>query len=139
MFLEKSSPKKKHRGLKGFFDFRNNQKNQIGLLFFIAFVVGTTLIYQFEEKFSEDLWRSQPSVRYKLADDIIDRELFIGKTKEDIIELLGPPSHYNVTESTYFSYYLGNEPSFFRSGRSDLILTFKNNRVIKVVHESRLN
>ena len=90
MFLEKSSPKKKHRGLKGFFDFRNNQKNQIGLLFFIAFVAGTILIYQFEERFDENIWRSEPARRYNLVDDIIESQLLIGKTKDSDIYVADP-------------------------------------------------
>lgn len=132
MFLEKSSPKKKHRGFKDFFDFRNNQKNQIGLLFFIAFVAGTTLIYQFEERFDENLWRNEGIRRYKLADDIIESQLLIGKTKEEVIELLGEPNSTVNLNKESFLYELGVPPSFLEPQMELLLIIFKNYKVIEV-------
>jgi hypothetical protein len=132
MFLEKSSPKKKHRGLKDFFDFRNNQKNQIGLLFFIAFVVGTTLIYQFEERFDENLWRNELTRRYKLADDIIESQLLIGKTKEEVIALLGENYSTLSLDQESLIYKLGQPPSFFEPKMELLLILFANEKVIEV-------
>ena len=67
------------------------RNDKIGLLFFIAFVLGTSLIYQFEERFEKELWQNGQGVRYKLADDLIESQLLIGKTKSEVIELLGEP------------------------------------------------
>ena len=132
MFLEKITPKKKGKGLKDYFDFRNNQKNQIGLILFCAFVLATTIIYQFEERFSESLWKSQPTLRYKLADDIIDRELFIGKSQKEIISILGRPSNFNLNGDVSFRYNLGVKPSFSESTRVQLLIVFNDNKVSAV-------
>ena len=132
MFLEKITPKKKGKGLKDYFDFRNNQKNQIGLILFSAFVLATTIIYQFEERFSESLWKSQPTLRYKLADDIIDRELFIGKSQKEIISILGRPSNFNLNGDVSFRYNLGIKPSFSESTRVQLLIVFNDNKVSAV-------
>ena len=132
MFLEKITPKKKGKGLKDYFDFRNNQKNQIGLILFSAFVLATTIIYQFEERFSESLWKSQPTLRYKLADDIIDRELFIGKSQKEIISILGRPSNFNLNGDVSFRYNLGVKPSFSESTRVQLLIVFNDNKVSAV-------
>lgn len=132
MFLEKSSPKKKQRGLKDFFDFRNNQRNQIGLLFFIAFVAGTTLIYQFEERFDENLWRTERTRRYKLADDIIESQLLIGKTKEEVITLLGENYSTLSLNQQSLIYKLGQPPSFFEPKMELLLILFVNEKVIEV-------
>jgi hypothetical protein len=132
MFLEKSSPKKKYRGLKGFFDFRNNQKNQIGLLFFIAFVAGTILIYQFEERFDENIWRSEPARRYNLVDDIIESQLLIGKTKDEVIALLGDSYSTLSLNQESFIYSLGKPPSFFEPKEELLVIVFVNQKVKEV-------
>ena len=132
MFLEKSSPKNKHRGLKDFFDFRNNQKNQIGLVFFIAFVTGTTLIYQFEERFDENLWSTERNRRYKLADDIIESQLLIGKTKEEVIALLGENYSTLSLNQESLIYKLGQPPSFFEPKMELLLILFVKEKVIEV-------
>lgn len=119
--------------------FRLKRNDQIGLILFIAFVASTILIYQFEERFSPDDWRGQPSMRYQMVDDIIESEMFINKTKDEVINALGEPNESYSDETVYFSYYLGNKPSFSTTELTQLILIFENNRVIKVVEESRLD
>lgn len=133
--LVKFSSKKKRKNLKHFFDLRNNQKNQIGLILFSAFVISTSLFYLFEERFNEDQWRHKYASRYKMADNIIDSELFINKTQDEVLNKLGEPDEYNPEGNAYFIYYLGIKPSFFKSKHTQLKLTFENNRVIKVIEE----
>lgn len=135
MFLEKPTPKKKHKGLKDYFDFRNNQINQVGLIFFLAFVLGTIFTHDFNMSFSQELWKEEPSKRYKLADVIIDSEICIGKTGEEIKALLGQPGDSDLEQNAFFSYYLGNRPTFSGGEKAYLILHFENGRVIKVREE----
>ena len=55
--------------------------------------------YQFEErylnpkirsaKFDSHIWKSEETERFTMVNDILDNELFIGKTKTEIIKLLG--------------------------------------------------
>jgi len=137
MFLEKPIPKKKRKGLRDFFDFRNSQMNQIGLILFSAFVISTSLFWLFEERFDAEQWRNRYASRYKMAEDLIDSELFINKTQEEVFTMLGEPDTYNSEGKVNFIYYLAQKPSFFDTRPTQLIFRFKNNRVIEVVQEDR--
>ncbi len=108
------------------------RNDKIGLLFFIAFVLGTSLIYQFEERFDEDIWRSQPIRRYKLADDIIESQLLIGKTKDEVIAFLGEPYSTVSLKEVSFIYRLGKPPSFLEPKMELLVIVFVNQKVIEV-------
>ena len=138
MFLEKPTPKKKPIQLKDLFDFRNNHVNQIGLIFFSAFVLGTTLIYQFEERFDTEQWISQPSMRYKMVDEIIENKLLIGKSKEEVTVLLGSPNSSSTNGKDFYLYRLGIPPSFTESKKEQLLIVFENNKVAKVTVGKRM-
>lgn len=132
---EKPTPKKKRKGLKDYFDYRNNVFNQVGLIFFSAFVLATIITHQFNFNFDEDLWKEEPGKRYKLSEIIIDSEICIGKTGKEIKSLLGQPGDYDFNEKVFFSYYLGNRPTFSGGEKVYLILHFENGQVIKVIEE----
>ncbi|WP_178990787.1 hypothetical protein [Winogradskyella schleiferi] len=133
--LAKPSIKKQRKGLKDYFDYRNNLVNQVGLIFFSAFVLATIFTHEFNLSFSEELWKEEPAKRYKLADIIIDSEICIGKTSEEIKSLLGRPGDYDSDEKVFFSYYLGNRPTFSGGEKAYLILHFENGRVTRVIEE----
>jgi hypothetical protein len=109
---------------------RRNDK--IGLFFFLALIISTTLIYLFEERFDKNQWRSDPSRRYQMVDDIIESQLLIGKTKDEVIFLLGEPNSSISAEKDVFLYRLGNPPSFFESKGEQLFIAFENEKVWKV-------
>ncbi|RED46616.1 hypothetical protein DFQ10_101387 [Winogradskyella eximia] len=140
MYLDKPSQeepkiKKKRKGLKDYFDYRNNVFNQVGLIFFSAFILATIFTHEFNTSFNEELWRQEPAKRYKLADIIIDSEMCIGKTGQEIKSLLGRPGDYDSEQKVFFSYYLGNRPTFSGGEDAYLILHFKNGKVAKVIEE----
>ncbi|WP_178986657.1 hypothetical protein [Winogradskyella helgolandensis] len=139
MFLDQPTPKKKRKSLKDYFDFRNNQVNQIGLIFFLAFVLATTLIYQFNERFDSEKWKSQPSFRDEMVDDVMDRDLFINATKQDVLDQLGKPNDRYTEDIDSYIYYVGERASFNNEGPMQLVLIFENNKVVKMVLESRNN
>lgn len=105
---------------------------KIGLLFFLAFVIGMLLINLFEAQFDETTWKTKPNFRYEMVDDIIERGIFIGKKQKEIISLLGKPYKAKQTENDYFIYHIGEPPSFFNTKTEFLQITFKNQKVIKV-------
>ena len=138
MFLDKPSteepaPKKKRKGFKDYFDYRNNQINQIGLIFFSAFVLATTLIYFFDQRFTEERWKESPMRRYQIFEDIINRELFINDTKREVIQQLGYPKESNYNEIDQFNYYVGIRATYNNGDVKQLTIIFKNNRVIKTL------
>lgn len=108
------------------------RNDKIGLFFFLAFAISSSLIYLFEERFDKNTWRTEPRTRYKMVDDIIEEKLFVGKTKQEIIALLGKPYDTKLSENEYFIYKVGTPPSFFNAKDEFLLIVFKNQEVIKV-------
>lgn len=138
MFLDKPSQeepsiKKKRKGLKDYFDYRNNQVNQIGLILFGSFVIASSLHYFFENRFTEERWKQSPMGRYEMLDDIIERNLFINDTKREVIKQLGYPKEPNYNEVNRFNYYVGARDIYDNGDIKQLTLIFKNNRVIKTL------
>ena len=108
--------------------------DQIGLFFFIALALSTTLTWLFEERFNKAQWKTQPRTRYKMAEDIIENKLIIGKTKQEIVLLLGEDIMYsNANKKEQFVYSLGTPPSFFETKKEKLIIIFENDTVVKVI------
>ena len=111
---------------------RIKRNDKIGFLFFFAFVLGTSLIWLFEERFDEELWRNQPATRYKLADDIIESQLLMGKTIDEVIEHLGKPNSTLNLNKESFIYRLGTPPSFLEPKMELLLIVFEHQKVIGV-------
>ena len=137
MYLDKPSteepvPKKKIKGLKDYFDFRNNQVNQIGLILFSAFVISTSLHFVFEERFTEEQWKTRPMTRHKIVNDLIEDRLLLDKSKVDVINFLGEPSWILKTEKDIMLYELGLAPNRDNNQVEHLYIQFINNKVYKV-------
>ena len=66
------------------------------ILFPILFTWLFTIIYSEyiypwirSEKFDSHIWKNEDRLRYRMVNDIIDNQLLIGKTKQEVIEILG--------------------------------------------------
>ena len=112
--------------------FELKRIDKIGLFFFAAFIIGTSLIWLFEERFDSDNWHNQPTMRYKMVDDIIEQKVLLGKSKDEVIILLGEPSSRTSEGKDIFLYSLGRPPSFFKTKREQLLIVFTNQIVEKV-------
>jgi len=110
------------------------RNDKIGLFFFVAFVLSTTLIGLFEKRFNQQQWQSERTTRYKLAEDIMESEMLIGKTKQEVITLLGSPSPSTFTGSDHLVYVLGKPPSFLEAKAEKLVVVFENSFAIEVIH-----
>lgn len=99
--------------------------DKILLVFFLAVMISTSLIWLFEERFDEKQWRANPTQRYKMVDDLLESQILRGKSKDDIILMLGYPNLSSDTEYEVFAYSLGTSPSFFKSKREKLLVIFK--------------
>lgn len=111
--------------------FAPTKFDKVILFFFAAFVVGGFFFWVFEEQFDEKVWHSNPSRRYKMVDDMIDKELLIGKSKNEIIELLGVPVDLFDTDKEVLNYKIGTPPSFSEHKREELIIVFENSIAIE--------
>ncbi|WP_418638087.1 hypothetical protein [Winogradskyella sp.] len=128
--LEKPAPRKKPKQLKDYFDFRNNQVNQIGLILFSAFIISTSLHFVFEERFTEEQWKTRPMTRHKIVDDLIDSHVLLNKSKPDVIKSLGQPS-FTITKDIML-YELGLAPQFNSNQVEHLYIEFSDETVSKV-------
>ena len=112
--------------------FKLKRNDKIGLFFFIAFIIGMSLTYLFEERFNETQWKTNPMQRHKMVDDLIESQLLIEKTKNEVITILGEPNLSSNTDKDLFIYKIGNPPSFFDSRKEHLLIVFEDQNVEKV-------
>ncbi|OPZ31257.1 MAG: hypothetical protein BWZ00_00612 [Bacteroidetes bacterium ADurb.BinA174] len=80
--------------------------------------------------FNKQEWNENKEERYKMSNDIIKSDILIGKTKEEVIELLGE-DYYSYDES-HIAYDLGFVPGLFNIDPDVLDIYFENGKVIKV-------
>lgn len=111
---------------------RLKRNDKIGLFFFLAFIISTSLIWLFEERFNEEQWAENPSQRYKMVDDLIESQLLMDKSKSKVVALLGQPTSQSNVEKDIFIYRIGKQPSFFESRREHLLIIFINQKVDEV-------
>lgn len=111
---------------------RLKRHDKIGLFFFVALIISTSLIWLFEERFDKNKWSTEPSKRHQMVDDLIESQLLIDKTKDEVIILLGEPNSSISAEKDVFLYRLGQAPSFIKSQREQLLVVFENDKVLKV-------
>lgn len=111
---------------------RLKRNDKIGLFFFIAFVISSSLIWLFEERFNEDQWAINPSQRYKMVDDLIESQILIKRSKAEVKDILGEPSSQSNHDKDIFVYNIGKQPSFFENRREHLLIIFEQQKVDEV-------
>ena len=98
----------------------------IGLIYLWIFSIS----YYPTNDFDKQTWESNPEERYKMSEDIIESEILIGKTKQEIVELLGN-DFYSYSEN-HIAYGLGFVPGLFNIDPDVLDIYFENGKVTKV-------
>ena len=86
--------------------------------------------YYPSHKFTKEKWFSETEKRYELSNDIIDSNMLIGKTKEEVRQILGDEE--NKEESDNWIYNLGFKPGFANIDPDILEIEFRNGKVVKV-------
>ena len=89
-----------------------------------------SISYYPNTKFDKKEWNINIEQRYKMSDDIIKSQMLIGKTKEDVIELLG--NNYYTYSENHIAYELGHVPFLFNIDPDFLNIYFENGTVVKV-------
>lgn len=98
----------------------------IGLIYLWIFSIS----YYPTNDFDKQTWESIPEERYKMSEDIIESKMLIGKTKQEIVELLGN-DFYSYSEN-HIAYGLGFVPGLFNIDPDVLDIYFENGKVTKV-------
>ena len=98
----------------------------IGLIYLWIFSIS----YYPTNDFDKQTWESNPEERYKMSENIIESKMLIGKTKQEIVELLGN-DFYSYSEN-HIAYGLGFVPGLFNIDPDVLDIYFENGKVTKV-------
>jgi hypothetical protein len=114
-----------------------NRKNiALILVMFISPIIYVAILIQVlgmgyypKEKFNQAKWSENEDERYKMSKNIISSNMLIGKTKEEVEELLGDSTKYYSTGRGCIGYYLGY---IWNIDPEVLEICFENGVVIKV-------
>ncbi|TXC92717.1 hypothetical protein FS935_00460 [Metabacillus litoralis] len=115
---------------------RNAKKNLnlITIMGIIPFLICLLMlgINEYRTNFSTEKWVNNMSGRVHMVDDLINTYDLKGKSKSDVMTLLGPP-----TDTEYFKdeknivYYLGNERGIISIDSEWLIIDFEGSNKVK--------
>ena len=101
------------------------------IVYAAAIIVWLTWIsYYPSREFDKVRWERDFEKRYELSLDLIENKKLIGKTKFEIIELLGQEE--NTVESDTWQYYLGTKPSLMLIDPDVLVIEFNDGKAVKV-------
>lgn len=94
--------------------------------------------YHHEKYFVSEDWKEKPAYRYEMSNEITNKKLFLGKTKEEVKALLGKSEWYGWDDSIKanspekWNYNMGFKPGAFNMTQECLELVFKNNTVASI-------
>ncbi len=94
--------------------------------------------YHHQKYFSAELWKEKPDLRYEISDDMMNSEILTGKSKTEIVSLIGNYEWLSWNDSiknhdnNKWNYSLGIEPGAFNTEKECIEIVFKNDNVIAV-------
>lgn len=108
--------------------------------FFFVFypLLNIVSTYHHQKYFNTTTWLEKPGLRYEMIDETITSDTLIGKPKPEIELLLGKAEWltWDETKKSHnpdkWNYGLGIEPGAFTTDKSNVELTFKNNKVLSL-------
>ena len=99
--------------------------------------------YHHQKYFDAEAWKEKPSLRYEMSGNIINKNIFIGKTKNEVERILGTSVWYSWNDSIkanspdFWNYNLGFKPGALNYMQECIEFAFKNNTV-KTVKQYQL-
>lgn len=87
--------------------------------------------YYPEHNFSKEEWQIDKEKRYEFSENIINSKMLIGKSKEEVKQILGDEGNSNTSDN--WSYYIGHIPEVGNIDPNSLCITFKDKKVAKVI------
>lgn len=96
----------------------------LALLFFFA------ISYYPNRDFDKEKWKTDPEKRYELTKDLINSKILIGKTKAEVIQVLGIEDNEDRIDN--WSYYVGFKPMIVNIDPDVLEIFFKNGKVVLI-------
>jgi len=89
-----------------------------------------SITYYPNKDFDQNKWKSNIEARYEMSKDIIDSKLLIGKTKKEVVDLLG--SDFYTHGENHIFYDLGFVPGLLNIDPDFLDIYFENEIVNRV-------
>ena len=89
-----------------------------------------TISYYPTNEFDKLEWDSNTEERYKLSEDIIESKMLIGKTQDEVIQILG--TDFSSNSEKMITYELGFVPGLFNIDPDYLEIKLENGIVISV-------
>lgn len=80
--------------------------------------------------FDKNKWDTDKDKRYELSEDLIESNMLIGKTKAEVLQILGDEG--GKDNQDYWRYYLGTKPAFIMLDPDVLDVYFEGGKVIRV-------
>ncbi len=93
----------------------------------ICFLVIYAVTYYPNRDFDKQRWNTFKEKRYELSKDIIKSKILIGKSKTEVIKLLGTGQNLEGDDTWYYD--LGVRPGLFNIDEAMLNIYFKNGKV----------
>ncbi|HEF5697825.1 hypothetical protein ACQVWE_00200 [Bacillus cereus] len=109
---------------------RNEEKKQMlgGLIVALIPLIVCTVqlsVNEYTSKFNQNRWLNHADKRVHMIDDLLQKYKLIGKSNEEITQLLGAPTETRSGgEGVITLYYLGTERGFIPIDSEQLILQF---------------
>lgn len=100
------------------------------LYFGLILAVLSYLFYEPQYDFNTERWFADKSARFEMRDDLVNSRILIGKSKSEIIELIGKSESNDSTK--IWTYDLGVSSAGFGWQFNYLKLTFENGKVSAV-------
>ena len=100
----------------------------ISLIFYVE--------YYPKEHFDKQKWDTNIEERYIMSNEIVKSEMLIGKTREEVIEILGNERTTSWSNEKRLEYYLGCSPAMFLCTEHYLEIIFENGKVIEVLQHT---
>ncbi|AUP77948.1 hypothetical protein [Flavivirga eckloniae] len=94
--------------------------------------------YHHQKHFDAEMWKDKPALRYEMSREIVDENLFLSKTKEEVETILGKSEWFGWDRSIKanspdkWNYNLGFKPGAFNNMQECIELVFNNNAVVSV-------
>lgn len=124
-----------HHLLKKRIENKTNRRLMLWLLtilstpvFFVSCIVFFFMVTSYYPKhaFTENRWATEKETRYEMEDDLINSKLLVGKTKAEVVQIVGLEG--NELKSDSWRYFMGKKPGFtFES--SQIEVNYKDGKV----------
>lgn len=99
----------------------------------IVFLWIWSVAYYPNREFTHRAWKENPEIRYEYSHDLIKRKLLIGKTKTQVVVMLGDGK--NFSDDWYYD--IGFRPEITGIDPSHIEITFRGGKVIDVVEHDK--